>query len=369
MLLLAACSQQSSQGPTPTTVAAPIFELTSITAAAMRAVPAEIQTKGRMELASKVTGVVRHVLVTEGQRVATGQRLLIIDDADLAARAQAQRHAVQQAEAQADSARVRAERAEQNLVRLQRVFGQGAVARDDVDQAHAQATALAREAEALRAQVQSLQAALQEIEAIRSSAVVTAPAAGVLTRRLVDAGAFVRAGEPLAIVESEEAGLELVAEVDETWLGRLAIGTPLAASVPALSPEPRPVHVTAVIPAVASTRFRIKTSPPEGLVVRSGMFARLLLPQSPQPRLLLPAAGLHWRGGLPIAWVVDAAHTVRLRLLRLGTWFFLHNGTLLPAPPEAPGAAVEVLAGLSAGERVLLDAPPTTREGQRWRAP
>lgn len=369
LLLLAACSREPAPAAAPDTVTAPVVEVAPSTAAAVRAVTAEVQAKGRMELASKITGTVRQTLAAEGEAVAQGQALLVLDDADLAARAEAQRRAAQQAEAAAQAAQVRAQRAAQSLTRLSRLLAQGAVAQDEVDQAQAQAQALAREAEAQAALAQSLRATLQETEAVRASAVVTAPAAGKLTRRLADAGAFVRAGQLLAVVEDERAGLELVAEVDESWATRLAPGATVTAAVPALAPEPRPVRVTAIVPSVDRTRFRVKTTLPEGLAARSGMFARLLLPEPPRPRLLIPAAALRWRGGLPVAFAVDGAGTVRLRVLRLGAWFLPQDGQLLPASGEAPGAVVEVLAGLAPGERLLLEAPESTREGMAWRAP
>jgi hypothetical protein len=56
-------------------------------------------------------------------------------------------------------------------------------------------------------------------------------------------------------------------------------------------------------------------------------------------------------------------------VLRLGDFFHLENELLIPTAPEAPDALAEVVAGLHAGERVLVSAPETTREGMHWSAP
>jgi RND family efflux transporter MFP subunit len=369
LLLCAACSEGPPTPPAPTSVTAPAHLVTSVHASRVRTIAAQVQAQGRMELASKVSGTVRQVLVAEGAPVQRGQAILLIDDADLAARKRSQDEAVRQAEALSAAAAVRAARAKETWGRLERVFAQGGVSREEADHARAQYHALARDAQAQAAQAQSLRAAAQETEAIRSHAVVTAPVSGILTQRLVDAGTFVRSGEVLAVVEDQTLGLEVVALIDEGLIPHLAPGERLWASVPVLEDRPQPVQVTATIPSVDGTRFRLKTTLPEGIPARSGMFARLFIPEAPQDFLLVPATAIRWRGGLPIAFVVDATDTLRLRVLRLGDIVRLDNGLLVPTSATEPHAMVQVLAGLHPGERILGDAPEATHEGMRWRAP
>ncbi|BDV00299.1 hypothetical protein TDMWS_03840 [Thermodesulfomicrobium sp. WS] len=369
LLLATACSQGPAAPPAPASVTAPVHLLAAVHASRVRAIAAQIQAQGRMELASKVSGTVRQVLVAEGAPVQSGQPILIIDDADLAARKRSQDQAARQAEALAAAARLRATRAKETLTRLNRVLAQDGVSQEEVDQARAQHQSLAQEAQAQEALAQSLVAAAQETEAIRAQSVVRAPKAGVLTQRMVDAGAFVRAGEILAVVEDQRLGLEVEALVDERLAPTLAVGQTLRVIVPALDATPRPVRVTASIPTVEGTMFRVKTTLPEGISARSGMFARLLVPGDARDILLVPRAAIQWRGGLPTAFVVDATDTIRLRVLRLGDFFHLENELLIPTAPEAPDALAEVVAGLHAGERVLVSAPETTREGMHWSAP
>ncbi|HCF05376.1 MAG TPA: hypothetical protein DEU72_03900, partial [Desulfomicrobiaceae bacterium] len=99
LLLAAACSQEPAAPPAPASVTAPAHLLASVHASRVRAIAAQIQAQGRMELASKVSGTVRQVLVAEGAPVQSGQPILIIDDADLAARKRSQDQAARQAEA------------------------------------------------------------------------------------------------------------------------------------------------------------------------------------------------------------------------------------------------------------------------------
>lgn len=369
LFLCTACTQNPSTAPTSTSVTAPAHLVTSVHASRARTIAAQVQAQGRMELASKVSGTVRQVLVAEGEPVRSGQPILIIDDADLAARKHAQDQAARQAEALAAATAVRAARAKETLRRLTQVLDRGGVSQEEVDQARAQYQALTQEAQAQQALARSLSAAAQETEAIRAHAIVRAPQAGVLTQRLVDAGAFVRTGQLLAVVEDERLGLEVEALVDEGLAPTLAVGQTLLVAIPALDATPRPVRVTANVPAVEGTMFRVKVTVPEGISARSGMFARLLVPESAREVLLVPQAAIQWRGGLPTAFIVDPTDTVRLRVLRLGDFFHLENALLIPAVPEAPDALAEVVAGLHAGERALVSAPETTREGMRWSAP
>ena len=84
--------------------------------------------------------------------------------------------------------------------------------------------------------------------------------------------------------------------------------------------------------------MRADLPPASGL--RSGLFARLLVPSADgNPRILVPQSALFQRGGLHGVFVV-AEGTARLRWVAVGA----------PA-----GASTEVRAGVSAGEHVALE--------------
>jgi hypothetical protein len=91
-----------------------------------------------------------------------------------------------------------------------------------------------------------------------------------------------------------------------------------------------------------------------------GLFARLRLPLDGDPaaagaafasgRMSVPRAAVVVRGDLQGVYVVDAAGVATLRQVRLG---------------RATGDEIEVLAGLSAGERVALDPVAAARVAGR----
>ncbi|HET9317574.1 MAG TPA: efflux RND transporter periplasmic adaptor subunit, partial [Vicinamibacteria bacterium] len=103
-----------------------------------------------------------------------------------------------------------------------------------------------------------------------------------------------------------------------------------------------PVTVLSVSAAgdPATHRFEVRASLPERQGLRSGLFARLLVPMaSTDARLSVPAAALVRRGGLAGVFVVADARA-RLRWVAVG------------APR---GERIEVRAGVGAGEEVVID--------------
>jgi hypothetical protein len=105
---------------------------------------------------------------------------------------------------------------------------------------------------------------------------------------------------------------------------------PLAATVTALSPSGDPT----------THRFELKADLPDAPGLRAGLFARLLVPGvAAESRLSVPATALFERGGLTGLFVVRDGRA-HLRWVAVGA---------------RDGGAVEVRAGVEAGERVVLD--------------
>jgi hypothetical protein len=75
--------------------------------------------------------------------------------------------------------------------------------------------------------------------------------------------------------------------------------------------------------------------------VLPGMFARAHFVLGTIDKLTVPAAAVVRRGELTAVYVVDPAQQIRLRQVRLGETF--------------AGGQVEVMAGITSGERVALD--------------
>ena len=220
---------------------------------------------------AKVSGYVTAVNVAENDRVRADSTLVKIDereyavrlaqaDADLAAaRAQAGGRGVAgQAEAQVENAagqraaldanigvaRANAVRAESDLARIRELAAKQVVSKQQLDAA--QAAADAARAQLLAAQrnasaagagvtnaeagVRLAQARLAAAQAARDNAAlqlsytkVTSPVAGIVSRKQVEVGQLVQAGQPLLTVVSD-TGVWVTANFKETQLSDLKVG-------------------------------------------------------------------------------------------------------------------------------------------------
>lgn len=181
--------------------------------------------------------------------------------------------------------------------------------------------------------VQGLQRGLQLLERSRERLLLRAPLGGRLSGFTPELGASLRAGDALGRIDDPEAGVQLLAEVDEFYLPRLQPG------LPAHSPH-GPLRLHQTLPQVREGKVRVQLhwagAAPAGL--RPGQAVELRLQLSPPgPALLLPEGP-----GVQARLFVREGHTLRARQVRLGR--------------RATGQ-VEVLAGLRAGDQVLISLP------------
>ena len=102
-----------------------------------------------------------------------------------------------------------------------------------------------------------------------------------------------------------------------------------------------------IVPAAdpASRTFTVKIDLPAGAQIRTGLFGRARFPRGERQAILVPQAALLHRGQLDALYVVGKDEIASLRYVTLG---------------RPSGDEIEVLSGLSSGERVV--AQPDDRE-------
>jgi len=242
-----------------------------------------------------------------------------------------QRTALRQAEAQLAEARARRTEAEEEYRRAENLRERGLGSQRDLDRARA-----ARESAVARVAVaeSAVEAAAQQLE----YTVVRAPYAGIVTERHVEVGEAVTPGQALM------SGLSLE---------QLRVAVDIPQSVASeIRDEPRAVLLTGEgrIEASAITLFPIADPVTNTFTVRldlpdgqfglyPGMFVKAAFAVGETERLLVPSAAVFHRSEVTGVYVVRP-DGVRLRQVRTG---------------QAFGDQMEILAGLSAGERVALD--------------
>lgn len=281
-------------------------------------VPASAVAVDRATLSTRVAATVQAVHVREGQRVARGQVVISLSDADLRGALAAARTARDAAVAQERRIRTLLDRraatqAELDLAATQRAQAEAAVAAGQANLAYAQ---------------------------------LRAPFAGTVQARRVEPGDLVGPGQPLLALEGD--ALELQASLSGAEAEGLALGTTLkyvadgaagTAVITALTPGGDPVSHRRTL--------RARIAQPGDL--RSGAFARLEVPGDRAPRsgAWVPRSALVERGDLTGVFVA-AAGRAELRWIAVG---------------EPAGDGVRVRAGLRPEDQVV-DAPGALRDGQ-----
>ncbi|WBO22220.1 efflux RND transporter periplasmic adaptor subunit [Sphingomonas abietis] len=176
---------------------------------------------------------------------------------------------------------------------------------------------------------------LAAVQASLDALVVRAPVAGRLTNFTIQPGQTLKPGDPAGQVDSE-GSWKLVADVDEYYLGRVAVGQQARGDG-----EVRLV-VTKVLPAVTDGRFRIELGfqgkAPDGLNRGQTMDVRVTLGAT-QSALVAPVGGWLDSGGGTSAFVLDASgrHAAR-RAIKVG---------------RRNAEQAEILSGLAPGDRIV----------------
>ncbi len=271
------------------------------------------------ELRPEVQGLVEAVLFEDGARVAKGQALVRLRAAD--------------ARANLNDAEARAALADAGLGRTRTLEARGDVARADLERAEAEAK-LARAAVA-RAE-----------EALRRTTVL-APFDGVAGRREVSVGELV---DPSRVITRIEGLSRLVvdAALPEDALAEVAPGQ--AATVHALGQD-FTGSVTYVAPRVAegtrTVALRVALAEPGPL--RPGMTAQVRVITAEVPdALMVPTQAIARSASGAAVWVVADGDTVERRPVTTG---------------QRDAERAEVVSGLAAGERVVVEGLARMRPG------
>ncbi len=226
-----------------------------------------VQTPSRVTLGSEIAGVLVERNVTDGDRVAPGQLIARLRDDELRARlneaeaALAQLELRQRPESQAAlrEARARAQQAAREAERAAALLARGLIAKEQAEQAaetreiaQAQAARAAAVAEALApggVEERLLRERIATATALLARSEIRSLIAGTVLRRLAEPGDVLSAGRGIVEV-AVDGPTEIVAQVDERNLDRLALGQPALVSADAFPERREPGEVSFIAPAV-----------------------------------------------------------------------------------------------------------------------
>jgi RND family efflux transporter MFP subunit len=330
-----------------------------------------VTARRRATVSSKITGKLVEVNVEEGMAVRQGQVLARLDDSSA-------RAAFALVEAQAEAARgnmreseVRLAEARVTLARFVQLVKDGIGTQADVDRAQAEVDSLLARIASAREQVAVAESQVSLQKTNLDDTIIRAPFSGVAISRDAQAGemvspvsaggGFTRTGI-CTIVDMRS--LEIEVDVNESYIGRVRPNQDVTAVLDAYPDFRIPARVITTVPTAdrqkATVLVRIgfreldpRILPDMGVKVtflrEAGDAAGDTDTPATQPTALVARSAVRQDGEQSVVFVVTGT-TVERRAVRVG-------GT--------DGDRLEVVAGLRAGERVVVSPPPALVAGSQ----
>jgi HlyD family secretion protein len=315
--------------------------------------PGIVTASGELEAARSVNvspkrgGVLADLFVDEGDLVRAGEPIALMDSGDL--RDRENELLAQERQAAAEYARSRSE-----FERRQKLFQQGAISQDDIVTFR---TRMLTSKAALDAARQ--RNAQRDVE--RAELTIRAPFDGVITQRFADPGAFVTpttsasasAGASSSSVVELANGLEAVAKVPESDIGRIRLGQAASVRVDAFPDRRFTARVRQIAPRAVKTNnvtsFDVKllfTDPNSEL--RIGMTADIDFQAGTLPaQTLVPTVAVVTEEGRPGVLLVGKDNQPTFQPVTLGS---------------SSGRNTQILSGLEPGTQVFVDLPPWAKK-------
>jgi RND family efflux transporter MFP subunit len=334
---LAGCGGHDAEPakPQPRTVQAKTAQVQASVLPVLHSAPATVVAEQRVEVASRLMGYLRDIAVAEGQSVSRGQHLFSVDPLDVEGQVEQARLGVRQAE---DSYRD----AKADYERFANLLKEEVVSRQQYEKMKLQHDTAA-------ARLDQAKAGLATATGQLRYAAVASPIAGVVTRKLADAGDLATPGQPVLVVENP-ARLQIETHVPQAIFASLRLGQAIAVAVDGLE-QPLQAKVARLSPAAdpVSHTFTVKMDT-QAVGLKSGAFARVLFPVAERQSLRVPQTALVNRAGIAGLFVVGQDGIAQFRMVRTG---------------EAQAGQVEIQAGLDGGERIVVEGAEHLESGDR----
>lgn len=323
-----ACTQEAAPAPAanPAQDAAPVV----LAVAEQREFEQPLEAIGTAQalesvtITARVSGHVKKIAFREGTRTAAGAVLVELENDE-------ERAALAAAEAALEQAEHRNER-------LQELGRTGLVSADLLgEQSEALKTARANRALA--------QARLEQ-------RVIRAPFAGQLGLRQLSEGALVQPGTPIVTLDQVDT-LRVAFSVPETQLRFLAPETAVVATTPAY-PDAHFEGVVSVVgsrvdPATRAISAQARIDNGDGRL-KPGMLLNLTIKAPPRTALFVPEAALAPENSVQYLWRVRDDDTVERVEVAIGA---------------RTRGQVEIVSGIEAGQRVVVEGVTNLRPGRR----
>jgi RND family efflux transporter MFP subunit len=322
-----------------------------------------VTARRQATVSSKVTGKVTEVLIEEGMKVKEGQVVARLDDTNVKASLEVANAQLESARTAVEETRAQLKQAEQEFQRTTELAKRNIASQSDLDRAESDAKML--EARLARQQLDVTVAERQVAswQQQMDDMVIRAPFAGVVTTKdsqpgemispISAGGGFTRTGIGTIV---DMSSLEIEIDVNESYINRVAPDQSVEATLDAYPEWKIPCHVIAIIPTADRQKSTVK--------VRVGfdkldprilpeMAVKVAFRETSGPAVavsrsvIVPKSSVRNQDGQDVVFVVGNNRAER-RAVTVAS--VQDNDSVLSA-------------GVSAGEKVIVDSPAGLADG------
>jgi RND family efflux transporter MFP subunit len=331
----------------------------------------------QVDVHAKVAGFIRKIYVDVGDHVKAGQVLAILEVPELSAQVAGAKAEIQRYQDAIRRSESEIQRAESTHAAYHTAYGRlkqasesrpGLIAEQELDDSMAKDKETSAQIESARASLaesQSQQVSartdLDRLSALEAYSHITAPFAGVVTKRYADTGALIQAGtasetQSMPVVQlAEWSRLRLVVPVPESAVSQLLLGSAVKVHVSAMNRdfEGRVARFADALDDETRTMHtEIDVENSDG-TLKEGMYAeaKIILKQE-NDALTIPIQALERSSSGGTVLIVDAEGRVEERQVMLGA---------------ESSDRVEILAGLAENDRVIIGNRGEFRAGEKVR--
>jgi HlyD family secretion protein len=339
-----------------------------------------VTARRRATVSSKVTGKVIEVNVEEGMAVREGQVLARLDDSTLQAALKLYRAQLEAAKRQIPESEVRLEQARIQLRRQEQLRKDGLNTPNDIDNARAEVDSLVARIGSAQEQVKVAESQIAMQETAIDDTIIRAPFSGVAISKdaqpgemvspVSAGGGFTRTGISTIV---DMGSLEIEVDVNESYINRVRTGQPVSAVLDAYPDWQIPAHVITMVPTADRQKATVLVRIGFNSSTSSGSPRAASRGKQLDPRIL-PDMGVKVTflredegGGTPVARAVTLVPQAAVKTEGNASYVFVVRQNSVERRAIKTGGTdgdrLEVVAGLSGGDQVVISPPPELAEG------
>ncbi|MFA7404129.1 MAG: efflux RND transporter periplasmic adaptor subunit [Pelobacteraceae bacterium] len=351
----AGCSKKHEAGKTESAPVA-VVKGVSLETVKIVAVPELLDVVGSVRartsavVSTRIPGSISVLRVREGDRVKKGQLLAQLDAQENQATAAMATAGIDEARRGVDEAMSRKKLADTTYDRYQNLLKEQAISRQEFDVRQAEKDMATQGVARAESRLRQAQEGAKASTTMSDYTRIIAPISGIIASKQADLGASVFPGQPLMTIE-DDGSYQLELALPENVATKVKPGSPLLVTLDAIGSS-FPAKIAEIVPTAdpGSRTFMAKIAlNQKGL--KSGMFGRGAITLGTSVNgITVPKKAVVDHGALTSVWTLDKENVARMRIVKVG---------------RQTGERVEILSGLSEGDRVVAAGAEKVTEGAR----